>query len=747
MTKSLRVYFVEHEDGRRTGTLMRTRESFFDEPPPSAYGRTEAEVLEQLDTALQALRVRSPGELARYLWDERFATRTVRLDVHPATVVKKEPVVGKREIPLRITYAWSKTAGGAYRVMLPRFGWWLVLEDLDIARDVLVHAVSAALLSENASWVFEFRSQGPEHVAEWEPSWLASERIPEDAAAPVTKYENVQEVADEWVARSARQKLAPVIGSDPIFDAEASVFSRTPRPSVLLVGESGVGKTTFVRRLARHLLREQRETKVPRRLWATSADRILAGMMYVGMWQERCLSLVRELSGEGDYLYADRLLPLLARQYDGACIADFFESGVVNGEIALIAECTEAELVEARRRAGTFLDAFHLVRLREPTTNEVVGLLDVYVARKKGLDIHPEGLKRLVRHLDSFRRDVRFPGKALAFVDWMQTLDRKGRLQPADVSALYSKWSGVPVELIADEHSATVADVSAVLESRVIGQPDACRRASEIVARLKAGLQDPDRPIGSLFFVGPTGVGKTELAKELARYLFGSRDKMIRVDMSEYMLGGSASRLIDVGPDVTSLAERVRREPLSLVLFDEIEKAHPEVFDLLLGILGEGRLTDASGRRVDFRMTILVMTSNLGTSDGARAGFDGAAERDYQGTVRKHFRPEFFNRIDRIVSFRELDAKDVLAIVRLELDKAFARAGLERRNLRIRVTDRAREKLAELGHARVGGARPLRRVIEERIMTPLAALIAGDPSLRDRTLTVDAAEATPFTIA
>src|SRR5262249_5414436 len=189
-----------------------------------------------------------------------------------------------------------------------------------------------------------------------------------------------------------------------------------------------------------------------------------------------------------------------------------------------------------------------------------------------------------------------------------------------------------------------------------------------------------------LLLVGPTGVGKTELAKQLERPMFGGESKMIRIDLSEYMVAGSSQRLLETGRGVTSLAQRVRNEPLTLVLFDEIEKAHPEVFDLLLGVLGEGRLTDDSGRLVDFRMALIVMTSNLGVSDTAEVGF-GVAPADRQSNterrVRHHFRPELFNRIDHVVPFDALSRDDVLRIVDLEIDKARERTGLVRRNLRL----------------------------------------------------------------
>ncbi|MCC6877515.1 MAG: ATP-dependent Clp protease ATP-binding subunit [Sandaracinaceae bacterium] len=738
--RSLRVHLVALDDGRLLGTLMRTRESFFDAYPPAAYAESEEIVLEQLGTALRRLLVTREDEIDRYLWQEDFQVRTVSLGVHPSTMIRKETVVGKREVPLKLGYAWSETESGAFRVMLPRFRWWLVLEDLESASKVLEHVVSASLAGEEARWLYELRKQGEERVLAWRPEWLARHtREPVLEAAVGPPMPTVEGVCDEWVERAARKKLPRPIGDDPLFEGEAPRFRQRVRPSVVLVGERGVGKTTFVRRLARRLWQSRKEEGAPKRLWATSADRILAGMLYLGMWQERCLAMVDELSGEGDSLSVDRLLEILQPQSDGASIADVLGPAVIAGEIPLLCECTEAELVEARRRFASLVESMHVVRIAEPRASDMLPLLRTCAAQE-GLDVHPRGLSRLLRHLDHFERQTRFPGKAFATVARLAREAGGKRLDPADVSAAYARMSGLPIEIVADERSATTSEMAERLRAGVVGQDPACERAAQVLSRLKSGLKDPERPIGTLLFVGPTGVGKTELAKQLARVLFGDASRMVRVDLSEYMLPGSMERMLHVGRGVTSLAEQVHRRPLSLVLFDELEKAHPEVFDLMLGILGEGRLTDAMGRLVDFRMTLVVMTSNLGVSESSAVGFDARPAQSYERAVRDFFRPELVNRIDHVVSFRALAPADVRRIVDLELAKAITRPGLRRRGLSLLVDPGARDRLAELGFHPTRGARPLRRVIEERVFTPLAARIAADPSLRDRRIPIVARE-------
>ncbi|WP_437741502.1 AAA family ATPase [Sorangium sp. So ce1504] len=763
--KSLRVYFIAHHDGRFTGILLRTWAFLFDRPAPSAYGASEDEVLRAIEVELHARLATDEDDLDRYLWDESFEVRSLDVDVHPQTTVKRTAVVGRRQIPLRLTYLASKLAEGGVRVMLPRFGWSVVLEDLSIAPDVLRQLVTSALLGESPRSLFDFRREGDEYVRPWSPRRM--ERAGRTARRPEDERPTLHAVSEDLVEKAARQRLPLAVGESeeleqalPLFDVARAAHGAS-LPSILLVGGPGVGKTTWVHRLARRFAawrRDKARASSPG-LFSTSADRLLAGMKYLGMWQARCLRLVSELSHEGDLLHVGALLPLLRPQPDGASIGDVFLPALRTGEVSLIAECTEPELEACQRRAASLVACFQIVRLREPDAAAVPALLAEYEARKDTrVRLHPAGKKRLVQHLAMFRRDVLFPGKAFRFFDWLaqEAGARAGAeaeaagaaparvLYPRDVSEAYARHSGLPIELIADEIPASAETIARGLKRRVIGQDEACDTAARVLARFKAGMNDPERPCGTLLFVGPTGVGKTELAKELTRSMFGDEGRMIRLDMSEYRLPGSSARLLAAGPDATTLAQRVRQEPLSLVLLDEIEKAHREVFDLLLAILGEGRLTDEDGRHVDFRMVLIVMTSNLGVADRAPVGFGGederalppGARRAAPAGVREHFRPEFVNRIDHVVQFRGLGRDSVLRIVDLELAKAEARTGLVRRNLRLRVLPEARAWLAEAGFDPRRGARPLKRVIEERVITPIAARMAEDPGCRDREIVV-----------
>jgi ATP-dependent Clp protease ATP-binding subunit ClpB len=298
------------------------------------------------------------------------------------------------------------------------------------------------------------------------------------------------------------------------------------------------------------------------------------------------------------------------------------------------------------------------------------------------------------------------------------------------VAQVVSRWTGVPVERMLEGEKEKLLRMEDQLGKRVIGQAEAVKAVATAVRRARAGLQDPHRPIGSFMFLGPTGVGKTELTKALAEYLFDDENAMIRIDMSEYMEKHSVARLIGAPPGYVgyeeggALTEAVRRRPYQVVLFDEIEKAHPDVFNVLLQVLDDGRLTDGQGHTVDFRNTLIVMTSNLGSEYLANQpeGQDTDAVRDQvMAVVRANFRPEFLNRIDEIILFHRLKRGDMTKIVDIQM----ARLGklLEDRKMSVVLDPSARDWLAEKGYDPTYGARPLKRVIQKSVQDPLAEMI------------------------
>jgi ATP-dependent Clp protease ATP-binding subunit ClpB len=312
-----------------------------------------------------------------------------------------------------------------------------------------------------------------------------------------------------------------------------------------------------------------------------------------------------------------------------------------------------------------------------------------------------------------------------------------------DIAEIVSRWTGIPVAKLLEGEREKLLRLEEELHKRVVGQDEAIRAVADAIRRARAGLKDPNRPIGSFLFLGPTGVGKTELAKTLAATLFDNEEAMVRIDMTEYMEKHAVSRLIGAPPGYLGyeeggqLTEAVRRRPYSVILFDEIEKAHPDVFNILLQILDDGRLTDSHGRTVDFRNTVIILTSNLGSPlilEGIQKGLPYERIRDEVfGVLQKHFRPEFLNRLDEIVVFRPLSREQIRQIVDIQL--ANLRARLSEKRITLELSEAAKDFLAQRGYDPVFGARPLKRVIQRELETPLAKkILAGEIKEGDRVL-------------
>ena len=318
----------------------------------------------------------------------------------------------------------------------------------------------------------------------------------------------------------------------------------------------------------------------------------------------------------------------------------------------------------------------------------------------------------------------------------------KEEVDSEDITAIISKWTGIPASKLLEGEIEKLVQMEKRLHNRVVGQDAAVESVARAVRRSRSGLQDPNRPIGSFIFLGPTGVGKTELARALAEFLFDDEQNMVRIDMSEYQERHTVARLIGAPPGYVGydeggqLTEAIRRRPYSVVLFDEIEKAHPEVFNVFLQVLDDGRLTDGQGRTVDFRNTVIIMTSNIGSDSILNITDDQAMRERVTFALREHFRPEFLNRIDEVVFFHRLESKHIRHIAEIQLGNV--RQLLAKRNISIEMTDAAMDLLIEEGYDPAYGARPLKRVIQQRVIDPLALQIIQNEVRDGDLLLVDA---------
>ncbi|MDY3558271.1 AAA family ATPase [Gemmata sp. JC673] len=568
------------------------------------------------------------------------------------------------------------------------------------------------------------------------------------------------------------------------------------KANVLLVGDAGVGKTTLmvdaVREAEKKALAEATRARLDadepreqkRKFWLTSAGRIIAGMRYLGQWEERVEAVIGELGEINGVLCAERLLELVRTGGLGPTdsIAAFLVPYLARGELRMIAEVTPAELDACRRLMPGLPDLFQIVRVEPFDRATALSVIDRQLdasASGPGVEVERGTGERIVRLFRRFMPYAAFPGPASGFA--RQLVDehvREGKkpVTPTAVVDRFRRQTGLPELFLRDEITLQRDDVRNWFRARVIDQPEACEAATNVVMTVKAGLNDPNRPPAVMLFCGPTGVGKTHMAQALADYFFGhggsnsergirnaelqqenqrssgtasphseprtphsARDRrLIRLDMSEYGGFDAVYRLL--GPprgEPGELVKRVRQQPFSVLLLDEIEKAAADVFDTLMGVFDEGRLTDQYGRVTNFRSTIIIMTSNLGAGQSRAVGFGADSGVRYQDAAMKFFRPEFFNRMDAVVTFRSLLPASVRAITRRELESIAAREGLVRSGTAVRWSERLVERLAEVGFDPRYGARPLQRAIEREIVAPLARWLLANPITDGKAIAAD----------
>ena len=530
------------------------------------------------------------------------------------------------------------------------------------------------------------------------------------------KADILEQYGVDLTQKAAEGKLDPVIGRKSEISRLMQILSRRTKNNPCLVGEPGVGKTAVIEGLAQQIAAGVvPDSMKEKRILTMDLSGMVAGSKYRGEFEERMKRLIQEVKSAGNIiLFLDEVHTIIgAGGAEGAIDAsNILKPSLARGEVQLIGATTIAEYRKYIEKDAALERRFQPVTVEEPNEEQCLEIL--------------EGLK--TKYEEHHHVEI----------------EKEVTVTEDDVAGVVAEWTKVPVQRLKESESARLQKLEQTLHKRVIGQDEAVSAVAKAVRRGRVGLKDPKRPIGSFLFLGPTGVGKTELSKALAEALFGNEEAMIRVDMSEYMEKHSVAKMIGSPPgyvghdDGGQLSEQVRRRPYSVVLFDEIEKAHPDVFNILLQVLDDGHITDSQGRKVDFRNTVIIMTSNAGAKaiiDPKKLGFNAREDladdyKQMKSNVMKEikllFRPEFLNRIDEILVFHPLGKEEMKKIVSLMCNELIKRAK-EQLNIKLTIRDSVKKHIVETGTDQKYGARPLRRALQNQLEDRLAeALLNGD---------------------
>jgi ATP-dependent Clp protease ATP-binding subunit ClpA len=522
------------------------------------------------------------------------------------------------------------------------------------------------------------------------------------------------------------------------------------RANVLVVGEPGAGKSAIIRQVLRKMNTHSRQPDAENQSWRIQAQQFTATSKYLGEWQETLETLVEELDSIGGLLWIENIVRLLQEGGRGVedSVAAYLLPFLQLGKIRVIGEVTPQELESIRRLLPGLAESFQLVfvpEMPEKSVHVVLEKFSLHILQQSKIHLSRDVESMAFRLLKRFYPYESFPGKGIRFLGECVNnalFYRKNEVTKQDVLLHFINRTGLPELFLRDDLLLDQGALKDYFTSRIIGQAEAVDKVCDIIKVFKAGLNNPHKPITTLIFAGPTGVGKTACAQALAQYFFGKGQKqtpLIRIDMSEFQYPGQITRFLGAGREPGKLVADVRERHFAVLLLDEVEKASPAIFDAFLNVLDEGMLVDAYGRVTNFRNCIIILTTNLGSSNRSSIGYGRKMQDDdvYGTAIGNFFRPEFFNRIDSVVIFRPLLPESIGLIVNKELEEAKQREGFQKLGLELVFSDRLTGYLAEIGFHEKYGARPLQRALEDYILKPLAIWLLEHPGVKDCRILVD----------
>lgn len=588
--------------------------------------------------------------------------------------------------------------------------------------------------------------------------WLEDHGIRSTAIVIASPTPLLDELGRDLTRLARRSELPDVIGREAEVRQLVEVLLRHGKNSALLLGLPGVGKTAVVERLAQDIAAANVPPKLAKvRLIELSVSNLIAGTAYRGQLEERLQSLLREVKQANDVIIIiDEFHTLLGAgttRDGGADAADILKPALARGELTCIGITTQDEYARFVEQDQALARRFERIIVDEPdetATRDILNNVVVRFRKHHAVTVRPEALDAIVQLASQYLPSRQFPDKAIDILGRACSraeISGRDTVDEALVAVVVSEMVGVPVGRLSSDSQDMLRDLEERLAESVVGQDKAITVVARAIRLAYAGLRDSRLPKGVFMFVGPSGVGKTQLAKSLAALLFGDEKALIRLDMSEYSERFTISRLVGAPPGYVGhdepgqLTQPLRNRPHCIVLLDEIEKAHPEIFDIFLQLFDEGRLTDARGNHVDGRHAIFIMTSNLGTPHQIKRsfGFDSAndhlTEQAFTDALQDFFRPEFLNRIDHIVLFRQLNRDDFVEIAHIELQQLKQRMNYN--HIRLTYERDVAEVIADRAIAREAGARGVKRAIEEVISTPVSDMLIDASSDRQDWLHIE----------